>query len=194
VTARAVKLRAEASPHVSFRKRREFINLDSTPSCALTWTNPRDKARQLDRWRNAVGRRFARSARVLHVAWNLEWLFKDGYAFPTDSYLSRKLQVPVNKIQDTLKALEDAGAIYRASVIRQGKALRRIWPSKEIVDGMHPDTGGIDTPHENAKTSPRNGETEYSSRRASPLSSTATAAQRDAARREAREREREDYS
>ena len=52
--------------------------------------------------------------------------------------------MPVNKVQQVLKDLEDAGAIVRASSFVAGKAQRRIWPSTKIippvVGGIHPPT------------------------------------------------------
>jgi hypothetical protein len=170
--------------------RRRFIRPDVTPEQAMIWSNSREKSSQLDLWRDAVGKAFAKSARVLRVAWALEWLFKDGFAYPTDSYLSRKLDMPVNKVQAALKALEDGGAIYRASTyIRRDQLQRRIWPSREIVRRIHPDAEGVLTPRRRRQTNPHRGETEYSGNKRTSktgLTYTLRAARIDAERRENR--------
>ena len=193
MTASALKSPAQFEARSPTTRRRQFIGANETPSCAITWTTPYQKAQRLNRWRSAVSRGFPRSARMLVLAWNLEWLFKDGFAYVSDSYLSRKLGIPVNKIQDSLKALEDGGAIYRASVFVDGKAQRRIWPSKEIVRRMYPVTGGSDTPSDGMQTTPRHGGTEYSRNRSHSklrMSSTAEAARKQAELAEKRARER----
>ena len=141
-------------------RRRHFES--GTPANALTWSSSREKANALDRWRTAIGKSFPESGRVLRTAWALEWLFgADGFAYPTDGFLSRKLDIPLKKIQATLTELERAGAIIRASVMVRNRAQRRIWPSAEIVRGIPPTMGGIHTPHDGARHTPHNGGTEY---------------------------------
>src|SRR5689334_7179957 len=78
----------DETQQVVVRSKRRFIKANTNPQYALGWRNARHKATQLDMWRTSVGRGFCRSARALHVAWCLEWLFKDGFAYPTDKYLS----------------------------------------------------------------------------------------------------------
>jgi hypothetical protein len=151
-------------PSKTSASQRKFLGANVTPPSALTWNTPGQKARLIYAWRKAVGKRFARSARVMHVAWTLEWLLKDGYAYATDAYLSRETGIPVNKIQEALKALEDAGVIVRASVFVDGKPRRRIWPSKELLGELHPDAGASDTPRQEREINPRRGGTEYSRR------------------------------
>ena len=178
------------------RRRRQFIDENATPLGALVWRTARQKAKLFDQWRVAIGKLFPSSARVLRVAWALEWLFgQEGFAYATDSYLSRKLGIPVNKIQAALQDLERAGGIIRASVFVQNKPQRRIWPSSQIVQRSPPSVGGRDTPHQDAQTTPRAGETEYLGKHSSfqkpRISSTAQAARREAESRDARARLRE---
>jgi hypothetical protein len=57
------------------RRRRQFIDENATPLGALVWRTARQKAKLFDQWRVAIGKLFPSSARVLRVAWALEWLF-----------------------------------------------------------------------------------------------------------------------
>jgi hypothetical protein len=144
------------------RWKRRFIDERATPAKALSWRTPGEKAKRLDNWRVAVGKTFSESARVLRIAWALEWMFgKEGFAYATDSYLGQKLGIPVNKIQSGLTELERAGAIIRASVFFKNKAQRRIWPSSQILRSIPPMAGGMDTPHDGPIHTPHEGGTEY---------------------------------
>ena len=110
----------------------------------------------------------------MRVAWTLEWLFcDDGYAFPGDTYLSRKLDIPINKIQSCLTDLERGGAIIRASVFVNGKPERHIWPSSKIIE-VH---------------TPRNRGTEYLRKAPPRQNRRLTTTTQDAARRDAELRE-----
>lgn len=178
------------------RSNRRFIDARDIPANAIRWRTPAEKAKRLDAWRMAVGRHFASSARVLRVAWTLEWMFgPEGFAFATDAYLERKLGIPVIKIQAALQELEKAGAVIRASVFIRDKAQRRVWPSTEIVAAIFPTVGNIDTPHGGLKPIPHGGETEDLLRGQRPktrqFSSTVNDARKAAELREAKVRERE---
>lgn len=138
------------------RSRRKFIPENAIPANAATWRSPKGRAKFFHPWRQAVGRKFSGSPRVLRVAWTLEWLFgKDCYAFATDSYLARQLGVLENNVQEALKDLEENGAIIRRSVLTNDKkAQRRIWASNEIVGVIPPTTRGVDTPYGGVKIPP----------------------------------------
>jgi hypothetical protein len=111
------------------------------PKDALTWNTARQRWSRMLGWQIAVSTEFAGSARALRIAWLLSSLCqRDGYAFPTDSYISETLGIPVNKVQQALTELERAGAIIRASSFVAGKPQRRIWPSVKII----PPTAGGD--------------------------------------------------
>jgi hypothetical protein len=156
--ATADKARQETAKPRHRRRRFEA----GIPANALTWKGRAEKAKRMNEWRDAVGKVFPESGRILRVAWALEWLFGvDGFAYPTDGFLSAKLGIPVNKIQKTLTDLESEGAIIRASVFVQGRAQRRIWPCVDIVKRMPPTMGGVDTPHKGARGTPYDGGTEY---------------------------------
>jgi hypothetical protein len=168
--------------------RRRFLSDPAdVPVKAQTWRSPSEKAGRLNLWRTAVGRHFPNSGRVLRVAWTLEWMFTtQGFAFPTDAYLARKIGIPVNKIQSALTELERAGGIIRRSVFMRGKAQRRIWPSVEIVGGIPPTAGGMDTPRRGDRHTLHGGGTEYLAKTAASqnrISATQNAARRDAALR-----------
>lgn len=109
---------------------RRFISDDDMPAKALTWRTRSQKAKALEGWRIEVGKTFAESARVLRVAWALEAMFGNAkrYARVTDSYLSRKLGMPLKNIQTTMTKLERSGLIVRVSVVVDSKTHRRIWP------------------------------------------------------------------
>jgi hypothetical protein len=163
-----------------------------TPKDALTWKNARQRSARMFGWQCAVTTMFASSARVVRIAWLLSLLCqKEGYAFPTDEYISKTLNIPVNKVQEALKQLETAGAIVRASSFVDGKPQRRIWPSTKIIP---PAAGGIHTPRDDRVDTPHGGGTDSietpRTRRTSRISTTAEAAKRDAERREQREQQR----
>jgi hypothetical protein len=163
-----------------------------TPQDALTWNTARQRWARLLGWQVAVSTKFAGSARIVRVAWLLSWLCqKEGYAFPTDGYISKTLGIPLNKVQQALTELQRAGAIVRASSFVDGKARRRIWPSTKIIP---PTAGGMDTPRDDRVDTPRGGGTDSierpRSRKTGRISSTAEAAKRDAERREQREQQR----
>ncbi|MBR1270449.1 hypothetical protein JQ629_23520 [Bradyrhizobium sp. AUGA SZCCT0222] len=179
-------------PPSQMPSKRRFIKPSEVPEKAITWRTAAERAQQLDRWRTAVGRHFAGSSRVLRVAWTLEWMFglKQGYAFCTDGFLERKLDIPIIKIQAALLELERAGAIIRASVFDRNRAQRRIWASSELPATMFPTVGGnTNIPHGGSKTIPHDGGTE-SSTKESRFSKIRFSATHEAARKDAAIRER----
>lgn len=178
------------------RRKRVFIHEDAVPDNAMTWASLKDKARVLWPWRLAVGRKFAESARVLRVAWLLEWSFSSrGFGFMTDGFLSRQTGIPIKKIQAALLLLEREGAIIRSHSYVHEKAQRRIWVSSKIVEGVPPAVGNMDTPRDGAKTLPTAGRQNTFERARSAskprLSSVADAARRDAEIRERRNRDQD---
>src|SRR5262245_10465036 len=95
--------------------RRRFAR--GTPKEALTWKSAKSRGALLFDWQCAVQARFKGSSNALSVAWLLCTLCKkEGYAYATDSYISRLTGIKINKIQATVTALEKAGAIVRGSV------------------------------------------------------------------------------
>lgn len=167
--------------------KRKFVHESHVPEGALTWRSAKQRNVALWAWRNAVSREFAERPRCLRVAWSLDSLFGgDGFAFPADSWFERRIGLPVNKVQQALLALENGGAIIRASAIVDGLAQRRIWPSSQIIP---PTVGGDDTPHRGMNIPPTvGGHTQYykKNRSKSPFSNTLSLARRDAELREAK--------
>jgi hypothetical protein len=108
--------------------RRRFIGEGDTPANALSWRTRSEKAKALDGWRIEVGMTFPESARVLRIAWALEAMFGSNkrYARVTDSGLSRKLGIPLKKIQASMTRLERSGLIVRASIARATPTLPRV--------------------------------------------------------------------
>jgi hypothetical protein len=158
------------------------------PKDALTWSTARQRAARMFGWQCAVTTNFASSARVVRIAWLLSLLCqKEGYAFPTDDYISKTLGIPLNKVQQALTELERAGAIVRASSFVDGKPQRRIWPSIKIIP---PKAGGMDTPRDHRGHTPHGGGTDSietpRTHKSGRISTTAEAAKRDAERRERR--------
>jgi hypothetical protein len=172
--------------------RRTFVHASHTPENALTWRTKGQRSHVLWPWREAVNRKFAERPRCLRLAWILDFLFgDDGFAFATDAWFERKIGLPINKVQETLLALERGEAIIRASAIVDDKAQRRIWPSSLIIP---PTVGDMDTPHPGTKTPPTvGGHTKYyrKNSRENGLSTTARAALRDAELRESKTQDRE---
>lgn len=189
--AKTLEIGAEGKEPKKWRRR--FVGEQEAPAHAILWQTPGQKAKRLDAWRAEIGKLFPESGRILRIAWTLEWLFgSQGFAFPTDAFLSQKLAIPVNKIQSGLSDLERAGAIVRASVYIRGRTQRRIWPSSKMLKVIPPTMGGMDTPHDGDDHTPHDGGTEYLRRKPSPrihrIGSIAEAARLDAERREAARR------
>lgn len=114
------------------RTGRRFVGAGDTPATSLSWRTRSQKAKALDDWRVEVGKMFSESPRVLRIAWALEAMLgtTKPYARVTDSYLSRKLGIPRNKIEAAMAKLERSGVIVRASIVVDGKTHRRIWPAR----------------------------------------------------------------
>jgi hypothetical protein len=158
------------------------------PEEALTWKNSKQRSTRMFEWQCAVSNEFATSVRLVRIAWLLGTLsLRDGYAFATDSYISEKLGIPLNKVQQALTELDRAGAIVRASHFVGGKAQRRIWPSTKIIP---PTAGGIHTPRDDRSDTPHGGGTDSIEHprksKTVRISSTSDAAKRDAEMRERR--------
>lgn len=174
------------------RQQRRFIKDEASPDEALRWFTLKQRDKALCMWRQANGKLFAEHGRCLRIAWTLEWLFgKNGYAFPTDAFLSQALDIPIKKIQSGLHALEKRGAIIRASVFVNGRVQRRIWPSRANIP---PTVGNTDTPHGGSNIPPTVGR--QNTQEGKPfsrvnLSSTALAARRSAELAEEKRKARE---
>jgi hypothetical protein len=156
-----------------------------TPKGALTWKSAKQRSARMFAWQVAVMAKFSTSHRVLRVAWLLHALcLKEGYAYPTDSYISKTLGIQLNHVQTALASLERESAIVRASCFVSGKPQRRIWPSAGIIP---PTVGGIHTPHRGSRDTPHRRGTDSIRTAPTPrarLSTTAEAARRDSERRE----------
>jgi hypothetical protein len=180
------------SPARRSADRRTFVHESYTPADALTWRTARQRNLALWPWRKAVNREFAERARCLRVAWVLDIMFgSDGFAFMADSWFEREVGLPINKVQEALLALEQGGAIIRASTYIEGKAQRRIWPSALILP---PTVGDSDTPHRGIEIPPTAGRhTQYYRKNGgnNGLSSTAMAALKESNIRNTKRLDRE---
>jgi hypothetical protein len=185
-TLRSSSMNEEAARFPARYKRRQFIGEHQTPEHALTWRTAPQRSKKMFAWRCATMARFSTSARMLRVAWLLDCMsWKKGYAFATDSYISKELGIQLNNVQAALTELEQAGAIVRASVFLDGIPQRRIWPSTKIIPltarGMNTPHGETqDPPHGKGTESVRKTHTQKTRR----ISTTQAAAKRDAERRE----------
>lgn len=140
------------------RRLPDIIGPSARPHGALTWSNLANRQRALGAWRTAVMKAFPRDARVIKVAWVLRDLMDGGFCFASDRYISEQSGVPLNKVSDALAALEGAGAIIRAAVLKQGSAPeRRIWPAAAILPEAPPVTGGPPTPRDGSEPPPVTG-------------------------------------
>ena len=109
---------------------------DTAPSGALTWGSAAERNRKLIPWRRAISMTFAERPRCLRVAWALDGLFngKCGYAYPVNADLTNMTGLPINKVQDTLLALESDGAILRITrVTPGGRTQRLIYPATALL-------------------------------------------------------------
>ena len=109
---------------------------DTAPSGALTWGSAAERNRKLIPWRRAISMMFAAQPRCLRVAWALDHLFnaKTGYAYPLNKHLADMTGLPINKVQDTLLALESDGAILRITrVTPGGRTQRLIYPATALL-------------------------------------------------------------
>ena len=108
---------------------------DTAPSGALTWGSAAERNRKLIPWRRAISMTFAERPRCLRVAWALDGLFngKCGYAYPVNADLTNMTGLPINKVQDTLLALESDGAILRITRVSGGRRQRLIYPATALL-------------------------------------------------------------
>jgi hypothetical protein len=193
---------AEAQP----KHRKSFIREGTIPAGSLTWKGRRHFKSRMIEWRQAIWAEFPTEARVLKVAWCLEGLFEGrGYAFASNPYLAAQTAIPINKVEQALKALSDAGAIVRAHVFTKRGLQRRLFPAAKILLVLPPKTGGaaisdlppktggdavnVPTPQDGTNSPPAAGGQKKKELRGQ-FSSTQTAALRDAERRAAREANR----
>src|SRR5215472_5044489 len=108
----------------------------TAPAGALTWGSAAEHNRKLIPWRRAISMTFAERPRCLRVAWALDGLFngKSGYAYPVNADLANMTGLPINKVQDTLLALESDGAILRITrVTSGGRRERLIYPATALL-------------------------------------------------------------
>ena len=157
-----------------------------TPADALTWKTSKQRSKRMFAWRVAVMTQFGTSARLLKIAWLLDCLcWKEGYAYATDSYISKTLGLDLRNVQRALIKLEEAGAVIRASSFVDGKAQRRIWPSTKIIPAT---VAVMDTGHGGPRDTGHGSRTdslEYTTTpRTGRISSTQQAAKREAELRE----------
>ncbi len=162
---------------------------DCPPSKALVWTNPTEKTQALGSWRRAVIRLFGNFGRTLRIAWTISELAgQKGYAFPSDSYLSQDVGIPVSKVQESLTLLERADAIYRVHV----GATRRIYLNKRIIDvvALPPTAGGRASPLLRGGTLPSEAGGQRNKERGTSVRAGRRPSTADAARLAAEHRER----
>jgi hypothetical protein len=117
----------------------------AAPRGALTWRSSAERNRMLKLWRGAVLATFGDSSRCVRLAWVLSDSFnaKLGYAFATNGWLARETFIAENKVQATLAALEQGGAIMRTWVVRQnGQKQRAIYPSRTLIPTPTVGVGG----------------------------------------------------
>lgn len=137
---------ATSGPSESCDQEIEIPNSAPKPKIqCLRWRSGKDRADIMRLWRNGVMQHFSEHARVLKVAWALEWLMHDGFAFPQNDFLSAETGVAVEAVQRALKALEDSGAIIRKRVGPQ----RRIYPADGLMGDRHGD--GVGDRHQRRK-------------------------------------------
>ncbi|MDE3179293.1 MAG: hypothetical protein KGM47_06490 [Acidobacteriota bacterium] len=165
--ASLVEIKPE-SGDVRAKSQRKFIPLNATPPLALKWVTSRERKDVLVSWMIATGKKFAEYPRCLRVAWALQGLVgTNGYAFPTDAYLSKQLGIPAKKIQEALHQLDKGGAIIRCGVFtKTGRDERRIWLSSENIppEEIPPTMGDMDTPHHRSEIPPTMGGQKYKNR------------------------------
>jgi hypothetical protein len=109
---------------------------DTTPSGALTWGSAAERNKRLMPWRRAVSMTFAEQPRCLRVAWALDHLFnaKTAYAYPLNQHLADMTGLPINKVQESLLALESDGAILRITQVTPGgRRQRLIYPATALL-------------------------------------------------------------
>jgi hypothetical protein len=107
------------------------------PPGALTWDTPAQRSRRLKDWQRGVLAKFdERQVRAIKLCWVLQNLFsvKAGFCFATNAALAEMTMMAENKVQATLKDLEDARAIVRGWVTHpNGRKQRVIYPATGIL-------------------------------------------------------------
>jgi hypothetical protein len=151
------------------------------PVGALRWFNTGQRGKLLYEWRKGIWRTFPRDARVLRIAWALEYLFvREGYAFVSNPRLASDTAIDLKKLERALKLMADKGVIIRGHVGPQ----RRIFPAIHVI-GAPAVTGGT-APAVTAPQHPPSWEGHKLKKNAPPLTSTQNAARQYAQCREAR--------
>jgi hypothetical protein len=117
----------------------------AAPCGALTWRSSAERNRLLKLWRREVLATFGDSSRCIRLAWVLADSFnaKLGYAFPTNRWLARETLIAENKVQATLAALEQGGAVVRTWVAgSSGQKQRAIYPARALIPTPAVGVGG----------------------------------------------------
>jgi hypothetical protein len=123
------------------------------PFGALTWETPAQRNKLLKAWQRGVFAIFGeQQVRVIKLCWVLANLFnvKTGYCYATNAKLAEMTLIAENKVQTTLKELEDGRAIVRGWITHpNGQKQRVIYPGRAIaaVVGGPPTVGVGGDPH-----------------------------------------------
>ncbi len=179
-----------------FERERKFLIIGSgqLPAGAIGVPSGRERLRVMDRWREAIAMAFDREARPLKIAWALQgMLFGSGESFAGDDWIGTAAAIPVKKVDDGLRLLEDAGAIIRAHRRRHDGTFQRvIFPAEailQIAPPLPPVTGGDPCPRDPSERAPVTGGQNNYNPRTRARAQTPTpwdSAALDAERREAR--------
>jgi hypothetical protein len=121
-----------------------LTNIAAAPPGALTWESPAERKRKLAAWQRAVMARFGEQGRTMRVCWVLSSLFvKHGFCFATNGVLADMTLIAENKIQQTLKDLEDGRAITRGWITHaNGRKQRVIYPARALTGTPNLGVGG----------------------------------------------------
>lgn len=129
------------------RKAIAVIAPGDAPEGALRWRGKKQKYHAIWRWRRACKMAFKQQTRELRICWTLESFISDeGFAFCGDRFLAAESDMAINKVAETLTALERAGAIIRCHARVEGKLQRRIYLGAEFANTAPPTLGGTDHP------------------------------------------------
>jgi hypothetical protein len=123
---------AQPEPEAPHRLRlaSEILDGEAPPRAMLWFGDGLRRYSVLATWRNAVLDGAGSGGRAIRVAWVLAGLFnsKSGFCHAGDKTIAKMARVHVSHLPATLRGLEDAGLIVRATVMRGSKRERRIWP------------------------------------------------------------------
>jgi hypothetical protein len=126
----------ETAPVVQPTRRPRPVMVEAGPPPeAVTWTSKEDRAEMIKIWRHAVFGRFGTQGRTLRLAWILtDLVVKRGFAYAGDEHLEAETRVHADGVERALTALERAGAILRVHRSEKGKARRRIYLARRIIE------------------------------------------------------------